>query len=577
MRAKIYRRCGKQECVKPSVFFPLFLVLFLLTISVIFSWLSRPLRAQEQENIVETVYVENVEIPVRVFDGKQPVKGLKKTNFELFINGKEREINGFFETRKKLDPNPSPGTLNEDTAKTPAAGTRLFALIFNLTDFQQDLAGHLDTLFQQVIKPGDHIIVITNRYFFPEWRVDIPEKTRGKIMDILAKEVKTMKSEMLRFENELRAISSELKSRLNDPMGMERRADDNFPLNIFRDFFMTYQFVLEDIKNQYLSLPVDQYIKIAGYMKGQQMEKWVLNFYQLGRLPLLNTSGWIYGQLNKYMDSAGGTVSTGGVGGTEINFTAVREKLRILYFDFIMQLQKIDELYVKDIGKSFLNSGATVHTLLLKPVRQNDITGYDDYKYEPVATDSESILKKMSELTGGSIVRSNKINDFIEDITDNEDVVYILTYAPDADRKRPPKVEIKIDNPGYRLVYDDQMRLRPFRDMMARLNRLSKNIEIESISCNGDMLTAKLTNIELVQFEGEYFGVVRARIKILDKKKKTIADFEKTYKGIKEEGIFQARLPSIPNGRYKLILEIKDLFALKNVYAGDGINFTKTK
>jgi len=577
MRAKINSRYGKQKCVKPSVFSPLFLVLSLMIISAIFSWFSIPLRAQEQENIVETVYVENVEIPVRVFEGKEPVIGLKKTSFELFINGKRREINGFFETRKKLAQNTSPGPFTEDTGKTPAAGARLFALIFNLSDFQQDLAGHLDTLFREVIKPGDFIIVLTNRYFFPEWRVDVPEQTKGKIMAILDKEVKTLKSEMFRFENELRAISSELKSRLDDPMGMEKRSDDNFPLNIFRDFFVTYQFVLEDIKNQYLSLPVDQYIKIAGYMKGQQMEKWVLNFYQLGRLPLLNTTGRIYGQLNKYMDGAGGTVSTGGVGGTEINFTVVKEKLQILYFDFIMQLQKIDELYVKDIGKSFLNSGATVHTLLLKPIRQHDITGYDDYKYETVATDSESILKKMSELTGGSIVRSNKINDFITDITQKEDVVYILTYAPDPDRKRPPKVEIKIDNPGYRLVYDDQTRLRSFRNMMAQLNRLSKNIEIESISCNGDMLTAKLTNIELVQFEGEYFGVVRARVRILDNKKKTIVDFEKTYKGIKEEGIFQAKLPPIPNGSYKLILEVKDLFALKNVYAGDGINFTKTK
>lgn len=570
MHVKMSRRYRKQTCF-------LFFLLFVFS-----PWFPTPLPAQEQQDIVETVYVENIEIPVRVFEGKQPVNGLTKTDFELYINGKRREINGFFETRKKLTQNPSPGPLTRETAKTPEpppTGTRLFALIFNLSDFQQDLAGHLDMLFQQVIKPGDHIIVMTNRFFFPEWRVDDPQKTKGKIKAILEKEVKTLKFEMLRFENELRAISSELKSLLADPMDIGKQADDNWPFGIFRDFFMTYQFVLEDIRNQYLSLPLDQYIKIAGYMKGQQMEKWVLNFYQMGRLPMLNTAGQIYRQLNKHMDSGSDTSSGGeGFGSYTIDNNTVRQKLQSLFFDFNLEIQKIDDIYVADIGKSFLNSGATVHTLLLKPVRQNDITGYGDFKYETVATDSENILKEMSVLTGGSIVRSNRITDFFKDITQKEDVVYMLTYAPDAVRKRrPPKVEIKINNPGYRLVYDDQKRLKSFRTMMARLNRLSRNIEIESITCNGDMIRAKLNNIELVQFEGEYFGVVRARIKVLDKKKKTIVDFEKTYKGIKEKGVFQAKLPPIANGRYKLVLEIKDLFALKHVYAGDGINFTKTK
>lgn len=530
--------------------------------------------AQEQEKIVETVYVENIEIPVRVFDDKQPVKGLTKANFELYVNGKKTEINAFFETRKKIDESLPPGAETAER-ETAAVRPRLFALVFNLSDFKLDLAGHLDTLFKTIIKPGDHLIVITNRFFFPEWEVKSPELTKEKIQDILAKEVSKLKSEMLRFENELYSISSELKSRLDDKF--EKDSDDNYPFKIFKDFFLNYQFVLEDIRNQYLNLPVNQYIKISEYLKGQDMEKWVLNFYQLGRLPMLDENGLVYRRLDAFMDND----SPGNSSGSERSFSyspdmkVVRQKLKAMYFNFIMELQKIDEFYVKDIGKAFLNSGATVHTLLLNPVRQSSLSGYGDFKYEAVATESESILKKMAELTGGKIVRSNKIASFISSITRDEDILYTLTYAPGGGSKHLPQVEVKVDNPAYRIVYDDRTRLKPFREMMDRLDQLSRSIDIESITCDGRTLTAKLSNIELVQFEGNSFGAVRARVNIQDKKKKPVVNFERTYKGIKEKGLLQIELPPISDGDYKLILEVKDLFALKEVYAGDAVNFKK--
>lgn len=567
-------KCLNQHCeVKMNEKICFFL--FILSL-----WFPLHLPAQEQEPIIETVYVENVEITVRVFEGKHPVQGLKKDDFDLYINGKKKEINGFFEARKTLEQNPSPDSLTRET--DTGIQPRLFVLVFNMSDFQQDLTRHLDTLFDRIIRPGDSLIVITNRYFFPEWKVEAPGKTKSKISDILAREVEELKSEILRFENELYAISSQLKSRIADPY--ERRSDDQWPFNIFRDFFFTYQFVLEDIRNQYLNLPVGQYIKISEYLKGQQVEKWVLNFYQMGRLPLLDKSGQIHRMLDRLMDpesstsgSSGSnpTASASGFGNYPLNTGEIRKKLQSLYFDFILNIQQIDELFVKDISRAFLNSGATVHTLLLKPTRQTSITGYGDYKYETVATDSESILKQLSKLTGGSIVKSNRIKDFIADITQREDIIYRLTYAPGSRRKKPAKVEIKINNPKYRLVYDNQKRLKTFRDIMKRLTLGSKSLEIESIACNGDMLTAKLNNIELVQFEGESFGAVRARIKIVDKRKNLVADFEKTYKGIKEKGMFQAKLPPITKGKYKLVLEVKDLFALKNVYTGDAVSFSK--
>ena len=75
----------------------------------------------------------------------------------------------------------------------------------------------------------------------------------------------------------------------------------------------------------------------------------------------------------------------------------------------------------------------------------------------------------------------------------------------------------------------------------------------------------------MVEYEGETFGAVQAKIKILDKNLKVTADFEKYYKGIKEEGIFQTKLPLLPGGSYSVVLEVKDLFSLTNTFSGEGI------
>lgn len=526
--------------------------------------------AQDNEDIVETVYVENVRIPVRVFDGKQPVKGLTKEDFTLFINGRKTPINGFFEVSRKLAPLRRSGeTVTEETADTaPPAPGRLFVLIFNLSDYRMDMAGHMDMVFKEIIRPRDRVMVITNRFFLPEWEVTNPDVVKGRIMGILEKEAKIMKGDMVRFTNELRSNAARLKSRMADPAEMKI---NDYPAHIFKDFFFHYQFVLEDLKDQYLALPVAQYVKIAEYLKGQQAEKWVLNFYQLGRLPLLDKMGTVQREIDRVIGQDGGGGGGGGLGGYTIDRKAARQNTLRVYFDFINSIREGDDVLVRDIGKAFLNSGATFHTLLLKPV-SIDFSG--DYKYETVSTEAENILKKLAHMTGGSVVRSNRIADFMKDAAAREDVIYTLTYVPDRKKKKNPDIEIKTAGRGYRVVYDDQKRIKAFRQVMKDLTRELKDLEIASIACSAEWLTVKVVNMEMAQYEGEYFGAVRAKVKIMDKRSRTVAGFEKTYKGIKAEGVFRAKLPELAAGRYKVVLEVKDLFSLKNVYVGDAVNVT---
>jgi hypothetical protein len=538
-------------------------LVFILTMLFVLS----PLQGQEHKKIVEKVIVENIEIPVRVFQGTQPVKGLKKEDFQLYLNGKPKEINGFYEVRKRLaddssrDPGSPPGVQH-------IAPPRLFVLIFNLSAYTQDLASQMNTLFERIIRPTDRIMVITNNFFITEWEVVNEEEAKDKILKVLDKEIRKLKLELTSFENELRGIATMLKSRMQDSGGVVVQN----PIPLLYDFFINYQFIIEDIKEKYLAIPLDQYMKISEYLKSQEGEKWVINFYQLGRLPLLDDLGEINRIMTRLKDDSSDANLLGSAGE---NQQQIRQVIQEFYYNFLLKVKLIDNMFVNDIGKAFINSGATFHTQLLTPIARSFS---NDYRYETITTESEDILRNLSKLTGGTVLSSNHTGKFIEDITGKEDITYVLTYVPGTGKKsKKPKVNIKIKNNDYHVVFDDQRRLKSFNTMMTKLTRNYKDIEIESLSCNDDLVTFKLKNIEVVQYEGEKFWAVQSRIKILDHRSRLITNFEKVFKGVKGEGegIIQVKLPALNGGRYYVVLEVKDLFSLKSITAGDAISIIK--
>jgi len=539
----------------------------ILILTMLFVHSPSPLQAQEHKKIVEKVIVENIEIPVRVFQENQPVGGLKKEDFQLYLNGKPKEINGFYEVRKKLADDSSRHPTSS-LGSHPIAPPRLFVLIYNLSAYTQDLTSRMNTLFERIIRPTDRVMVITNNFFISEWEVVNEEEAKDKIMKILDKEIRKLEQDSISFETELRSLATLLKSRLADSGGIVSQN----PTPILYDFFVNYQFIIEDIQRKYLSIPLDQYMKISGYLKSQEGEKWVINFYQLGRLPMLDEMGEIYRTISRLGEDRSSLNPQAQRGET---LQQIRQVIQDFYYNFILKVKMIDNMFVKDIGKAFINSGATFHTQLLTPLARSFS---NDFKYETITTESEDILRNLSRLTGGTVLSSNRTEKFIEDITTKEDIAYVLTYAPGTGKKsKNPTVNVKIKNNDYRVVFDDQQRLKSFKSMMTKLTQNYKDIEIESLTCNDDLVTCKLKNIEVVQYEGEKFWAVQSRIKILDNRSRLITGFEKVFKEIKGqgEGIIQLKLPLLTSGRYYVVLEVKDLFSLKSVTAGDAISIIK--
>ncbi len=574
---------GYMKNIRHAAFrsFLLRMVVLLLTLGTLalFSHAAGPGKDNGgDDRIVERVTVRNIQIPIRVFDGKKPVDGLKKEDFQLLLGGKSVPVNGFYEVRNQLK-KVVPGAAVSATMDNPP---RLFVLLFNLSDHHQDLEGILDTLFTDIVRRDDRIIVITNHFFLSEWVVKDPAAARTKIAGILTKETSKLATEVAWFENELKSIAARLKSRLDDP---EERKIQTFPTHLFQEFFLEYQLVLSDIKENYLALPLNQFIRIAEYLKGQRVQKWVLNFYQISHFPLLSTFGELTHLVDKYQSGERDEV---GQAAEEAVSAESRgpDPMKVYLYDaksssktvtglakgFDSWIRKRDDMLTNDISKAFLNTGATFHTMLLKPINP----GFsDDYKYEPFASETEVILKKLSHMTGGSILVSNKMKDFVKDVVTREDVLYMLSYVPPAKAGKKALLEVRVKGKNYRVVYDDQKRREKFSDAKKILDENNPDVEIDSVKLNDNTLTVTLKNIKLIEYEGDTYGAVQARIRISDENAKVIEDFERVFKGIKEEGVFQAKLPELGRGRFNIVLEVKDLFSLKHAISGEAISIEK--
>ena len=65
--------------------------------------------------------------------------------------------------------------------------------------------------------------------------------------------------------------------------------------------------------------------------------------------------------------------------------------------NFDARLSNVDKWTVDNISGLFVNSGATVHTLLIKPVSKASM---EFFSYQPIPTDSESIMRQIARKTG---------------------------------------------------------------------------------------------------------------------------------------------------------------------------------
>lgn len=479
--------------------------------------------AQEHDRIVEKVDVVNVNLPVRVFHKGEPVKGLTAENFKIRIDGKDVPINGFFEESQKI-------SVTEKVRQTPKP--RLFVLVFNINDYNMSLTRHLDTIFQKVIRPGDRLMIVTNSYFITDRPVKNLEKQKARLKRILEMETLRVKREMRRIEFELKGLVEELVLLLAA----------GSPNTLLQDFKSKYAAVLDDYKQRYANIMQTQGLKMAEYLKQQDVPKWVINFHQVGMFPQLKSAH--EGGLRKALDQLGR------------NYPWLRADL----FALDTMFNVAEGNMVKEISKYFLNSEVTFHTILMKG---HSTVFLDHLDYKPMATEAETMMRRITKLTGGEEMGSNNVEKFIDRIVEKEDIYYVLSYNPGAANA---KIKVRVTDASgknYDVIYDNQRRPWYLKSKIKKVRQKeSPQVAIKNVSYNRGILALSIAGIKMDETGGK--GKIHLLIRILGNGSEEKSKVEKAFACKERKFVLRMKPPGLKRGNYDIMVQVTDLLTGKN-------------
>lgn len=498
-------------------------ILFILLIPVLVFCMAG--ESGLQEPIIEKVEVINVEIPVRVFFKGKPVACLTKSDFKLFINGREREINGFYESRKILT---APGETAEPPEGTPSS-SRLFVLLFNLNYYDPDVLLIPDIFFDKVFRPDDRLIIITNRFFFGDRMVPVPSLEREKLKQVLINEMEAAAERFKDFQRQMETMLRSFKARLKYTTLRDLTCNE---------FVSNYRQLLVEFKAYHLRMDDARYLELAGHLKEQKVEKWVLSFYQVGRFfkPRWNS------EFRKIL----------------LGNDFFRSTQR--YHELQEALEVDDPLLDVDLSKVFVDTGAAFHTVLMEEREgmRNDLSA--DLSFRPVVSAVYGLLEKIAKGTGGTFKESRGIPGFFKDIAAEDDICYMLTYEPGkGDDHKRGKIEVTVRNEKYDVYYDDGKRGAYFRQLVSKAQPETPLIRIDEVSYDRRLLTFIVSGFKIDDRNRK--TELPVRLQVFNRHSESIFDGVESFT-IKDIPVNKVKLqisfPDVPPGTYDVFIWISD-------------------
>jgi len=502
---------------------------------------------QSSKRLLEQVDVTNALISVRVYEKGKPIKGLKKANFRIIENGREMRINACYMGEKQLKPK----SKGENFAAKTGISPRLFVLIFNIVDGRLDINTGIDFFFDQILQPNDRLILRTNNFFLKDRRVLNPQAEKKKIKKILRLEMRWARMTMGAMTNTLNLFIKEYEDIINFNatrtggggvgVGGERDVDpDGLIEKAVRSFITKYRVLLKEFRKTMIQVPLKEYIHLAAYLQDQKLEKWVLNFCQIARFPQPERNS----ELEQHIISRG------------------------YYLDINAAVNIPGSLPTDNIGKLFVNTGATFHTLLMKYQGEsfNDMKGYLEFK--TITSSAEGVLRKISKMTGGGVLRSNRLNNLYDNISAQKDIYYVLAYKTrPIPWKKKRRVTVLVNNKNYNLVYDNQKRTRYFRKaenkIITKMKEQRPEIRISRVNAAKGIIKILISDYLLAPDTYPAVGKILVRLQVLDEKSKVVVDKKRTSETMKQRLFFSIKLSQLEKGHYDVVVMVHDLLTGK--------------
>ncbi len=389
--------------------FPLFI--HLLVACSIFPVFAR------QERQKEYVQVVNVELILRVLKDGAPVGGLKKSDFSLYEDGENSELNGFFEIHRRMAPAAGP---NEQLRQG-----RVVLLFFWVGNPAADVEGVLNRFFSSIYREGDRVILSTPlKTFELSSRQDLAGVTSA-LLGQWRREAMDRLSKKLQFREELNRLVVGFLDSANHDLAV---------------FSKQYSWALKEYQLQELSSDTAALEAMARSLVPIQNDKFALVFFQRDTLPLLDTT-----KVRLHCATEIPETMVSALADAMIKIEA--EAMSVL------NVRRLSE----ELKSLFIQANTQFHLLFLSP-EKND--GQADAASSLALTRSQEIfsnwdqvMQEISKTTGGLVLDGDRMVAALDQVAAFEDIYYHVTYVPREQGATKRRIDVRVNQPGLKVIY----------------------------------------------------------------------------------------------------------------------------
>jgi hypothetical protein len=404
----------------------IFLSVFFLAMSyVLFS----------QQAFKEASLVVNVEVPVRVFDGKAFVDSLTMDDFEVYEDGVAQKIEAVYLIDKRDIER------QEERKKFTPQTTRNFFLFFEMNEYLPQVNEAIDYFIDNVLLPQDVLYVITpmKSYKMRErvFEIKTKEDIREEFKSLIRKEVSSGSTEYNSIIRDIEATARALAA-VVDPRHAAGRTEDEIsyesstgqhggppPIEELCMAYATCLSRLENLRN------VDQLrlLDFAKFLKEKEGQKYVFLFYQREFIPRLDPNILSQAQA-RYQDN----------------------------FSFQNTMADLQGLFTRQITfdvdlvkRAYADASVSIHFLFVsKPAEQTF-----GIRMVEESNDIYGAFKEMARASGGFVDSSANPFSLFRQAVEASETYYLLYYSPKNYRidGKFRNIQVKVKDKDYRIIY----------------------------------------------------------------------------------------------------------------------------
>lgn len=477
-----------------------------------------------QERPQERVTVTAVEIPVRILQKGEVVKGLTREDFEIYENDIKQEITAFEVVSRKIA---APIDKRETKLKK-----RIFILIFNVFDYNDAVGEGIDYFFTHIFRPGDQILIITeNTILNIEKGKNLTEVIQG-LKETLKRYKIISTGQILKAYKDLDYEGDRLLASMRSLQ--EGALGSNWAQGVLR-FYQNYERIWKEYRRQFIAPEIELYRSLIRRVKHMEGEKWALCFQQREMFPKLRSMGPLDYEIRQAIETPS----------NDQMVTTLQRMVRSKQMELNKLFDVSSVLPVEVLKNLFMEANISFHLILFRSSRTMISK---DFELEEVSQDHEDCFRQISHSTGGRTAFSNRIIAAVQEASEFEDYHYVLVYSP---KGKPPdqerNIEVKVKDRNVEVIH------------LKRIpEATTPPIRLFDFKARRRSLSFSLTDYKRVRVEGKMTGYANVKVTVFDEKSNKIFDEEKVLSLIKKDTHISLNISQMEPGSYFVIIQAVD-------------------